>query len=131
MDDAAVAVAALAGQRELAVLLVELGAPADQLVDLLRRLADDHLDDLAVAQAGAGDERVLDVVLEAVLRRQHAGDAALGVGAVALLDAVLGDDEHVEVRRHLEGGPQPGDAAADDQDVGEPVDGPRASNETR
>ena len=55
-----------------------------EVVDLARGLADDQLDDVAVAQAGAGDERVLDVVLEAVLRRQHAGDAALGVGAVAL-----------------------------------------------
>ena len=34
VDDAAVAVAALAGQGELAVLQVELGAPADQVVDL-------------------------------------------------------------------------------------------------
>ena len=45
MDDAAMAVAAFARQGELAVFLVELRAPADQVVDLLRRLADDHLDD--------------------------------------------------------------------------------------
>ena len=51
VDDAAMAVAALARQGELAVLLVELRAPANQVVDLLRRLADDHLDDVAVAQA--------------------------------------------------------------------------------
>ena len=100
---------------------VELRAEADQVVDLLRGLADDQLDDVAVAQAGAGDERVLDVVLEAVLGGQHAGDAALGVGAVALVDAVLGDDEHVEVGRDFEGGAEPGDAGADDEDVGEQV----------
>ena len=69
------------------------------------RLADDQLDDGAVAQAAAGGERVLDVVLEAVLRRQHAGDAALGVGAVALLDAVLGDDQDVAGRRAPPGRP--------------------------
>ena len=95
VDDAAMAVAALARQGQLAVFLVEVRAAADQVVDLLGRLAHHHLDDVAVAQAGAGGQRVLDVVLEAVLRRQHAGDAALGVGAVALLDAVLGDDQHV------------------------------------
>ena len=52
---------------------------------------------------------------------KHAGDAALGVVAVALLDAVLGDDQHIEVARHLQGRPQPGDAGADDQQVGEDV----------
>ena len=35
---------------------------------------------------------------------------------------VLGDDEDVEVGRDFEGGPQPGDAGADDEDVGEPVE---------
>ena len=68
--------------------LVELRAPVDQLADVLGRLADDHLDDLAIAQPGAGDERVVDVVLEAVLGLEHAGDAALGVGAVGLLAVV-------------------------------------------
>ena len=76
---------------------------SDQVVDLAGRLADHHLDDVAVAQAGAGRERVLDVVLEAVLGREHAGDAALGVGAVALLHLVLGDDQHVEVARRPPG----------------------------
>ena len=38
VDDAAMAVAALAGQGELAVFLVELRAPADQVVDLVAAL---------------------------------------------------------------------------------------------
>ena len=101
--------------------VVELGAVADQVVDLAGRLADHQLDDGAVAQAGAGGQRVLDVVLEAVLRRAHGGDAALGVAAVALLDLVLGDDQDVHRRRRGQGGPQPGDAAADDEHVGEDV----------
>ena len=121
VDDAAVAVAALAGQGQLAVFLVELRAPVDQVVDLVGRFADHHLDDGAIAQAGAGGQRVLDVVLEAVLRRQHAGDAALGVVAVALLNVVLGDDQDVEVGRHFQGRAQARDAGADDQDVGEEV----------
>ena len=82
-----------------------LRAEADQIVDLLRRLADDHLDDVRVAQAGAGDVRVFDVVLEAVFGRQHAGDAALGVGAVALVEAVLGERRGRGGRAGLRGRP--------------------------
>ena len=96
MDDAAMAVAAFARQGELAVLLVEVGAPVDQVVDLVGRLAHHHFDDVAIAEAAAGRQRVLDVVLEAIFRRQNAGDAALGIVAVALLDVVLGDDEDVQ-----------------------------------
>ena len=121
VNDAAMAVPAFARQGEMAFLLVELGAEADQVADLLRGLAHHHLDDVAMAQAAAGDHRVLDVVLEAILRRQHAGDAALSVGAVALLDTVLGDDEDVDVRGDIQGGAQPRDAGADDEDVGEKV----------
>src|SRR5205823_9094002 len=67
MDDAAVTVAALARQSELAVLHVEARAEADQVVDLLGPLTNDAIGDFGVAQAGAGGERVLDVVLEAIL----------------------------------------------------------------
>ena len=74
---------------ELAFELVERSAPLDQLANVPRRLADDHLDDFAIAQPGAGDERVGDVVFEAVLGVQDAGDAALGVGAVRFLQLVL------------------------------------------
>ncbi len=116
VDDAAVAVAALHADR-----LVEAGAVGDQVVDLPGRLADDELGDAAVAQAGAGGEGVLDVVLEAVLGGADGGDAPLGPGAVAELDLVLGDDQDAQAGRRRQGGPQPGDAAADDQQVGEQV----------
>ena len=118
VDDAAVAVAALHAD-----LGVEVGAVADQVVDGAGRLAHHQVDHVAVAQAGPGRVRVLDVVLEAVLRRAHGGDAALGVAAVALLHAVLGDDQHLHVGRRGQGRPQPGDAAADHQQVGEDVRG--------
>src|SRR5262249_37358549 len=61
------------------------------------------------------------VILESVLRRQHASNAALGVAAAALLDAVLGDDQDTEVPGHFARRPQTGDAAADDENVGEQV----------
>src|SRR5581483_9957063 len=82
MDDAAMAMAALARQRQAAIFLVELRAPADQVVDLPGSFANNELHDLAVAQAGARLQRVLDVILEAVLRRHHASDPALGIIAV-------------------------------------------------
>ena len=106
---------------DAAGVLVEVRAPVDQLLDVLGGFADDHLDDVGVAERAAGDERVGDVVLEAVLGIDHAGDAALGVGAVGLLDRVLGDHEHAEAGIDGDRGPQPGDAAADDQHVGEEV----------
>ena len=119
VDDPPVAVPALPGEGQVAVLLVELGAPVDELFDLARGLPHHQLDHRPVAQAVAGDEGVFDVVLEPVLRGQHAGDAALGVGTVALGDAVLGDHQHVEVGRHRQGGPQPGQPGPHHQHVGE------------
>ena len=105
----------------LAVDLVEVGAPADQLADPLGCLADDHLDDLGVAQPLAGGEGVGDVVVEVVLGVEDAGDPALGVVAVALADLVLGDDQDAELVGDAERRAEAGDAAADDQDVGEVV----------
>ncbi len=121
MDDAAMAVAPFARQGEMALFLVEMRAPVDQGRDLPRRLAHHHFDDVAMAQTAAGRERVLDMVLEAVFRRHDARDAPLGIIAVALLNLVLGDDEHVNARRHRQRRTQTRDAAADDEDVGENV----------
>ena len=55
---------------------------ADKLLDPPRGLADHLPDDLRIAERAAGLERVGHVVLEAVLRIDHARDAALGEGAV-------------------------------------------------
>ena len=96
VDDAAVAVPAFARQRETAVLDVELRPPGDELLDFGGSGMDHTFHDLAVAQSVAGDERVLDVVLERVLRIEDAREPALRVRTVALGDAVLGDDQHGE-----------------------------------
>jgi len=117
MDDPAMAVPALARQREMSLLFVEVRPPADEVVDLAGRLAHDHLNHVSMAQAAAGRQRVLDVILEAVLRRHDPRDAALSIGAAALLHLVLGNDEHVERCRYLQSGPQAGDAGADHEHV--------------
>ncbi len=67
VGDPRVRVAPFAAQGDLAVDLVEMGSPVDQLADPLGRLANDHLDDLGVAKALAGRQRVGDVVVKPVL----------------------------------------------------------------
>ena len=64
------------------------------------------------------------MVGEAVFGRADAGDAALGVRAVALGDAVFGDDEDGEVGRHFEGRAKAGDPGPDDEHVRELVQRP-------
>ncbi len=81
--------------------------------------AHDHLDDLGVAQALAGRQRVGDVVVEPVFGVEHAGNAPLGVVAVAFAHLVLGHDQHAVRLGNAQRGPEAGDAAADDQHVGE------------
>ena len=100
-----------------------MGTPADQIVYLVGRLADHQLDDAPFAQAGTGAQGILDVILETVLGGHHARDAALGIIAVALLNAILGHDQDVEIRWNLEGGPQAGDARADHENVAEEMRG--------
>ena len=82
VDDAVVAVPALAGERRARVARrwpgVERRAEAHQVADRLRRLGDELAHDVLVAQPGAGGQRVAHVVLERVARVEHAGEAALG-----------------------------------------------------
>jgi hypothetical protein len=53
---------------------------------------DAELDDVGLAEAGAGDERVVDVLSKGVFRAEHARQAALGVARVGLEDLALGDE---------------------------------------
>src|SRR5207302_7077106 len=100
---------------------IKVRAPANQIIDLFGGFSDHQVDDISVAQAAAGFQRVFNVIFEAVFRRHDAGDAALGKIAVALLNLVLGDDQHVQAGRNFQRGPQSGDAGADHEHVGEPV----------
>ena len=86
MDDAAVAVAALAGQvPALAVrVAVEGHAELRQPGDRRRRMLDDELDRGAVVEPGAGDHRVLDMAFEGVAGLEHRRDPALRPAGRAL-----------------------------------------------
>ena len=81
VNDAAVAVATFASQGQ-APAFRRNACPRRPVPRSVGRLADDHLHNLRIAQIAAGLQRIGHVVLEAVLRVDHAGDAPLGEGAV-------------------------------------------------
>ena len=118
MDDAAVAVPALAGQVERAILARERHARARSDADRARRRLDHMLDDLEVVEAGAGDHRVFDVRFEAVAFLKHRRDPALGAGARAVAKRALGDDRDLAGLGEVERRGQSRRARADDEDVG-------------
>ena len=121
VDDSGVRMAPFAAQGDVAVDLVEVGAPLDQLADPDRGLADHHLDDLRVAEPLARGQGVGDVVVEAVLGVEDSGDPPLGVLAVALAHFVLGDDQDAIAIGDAQRRPEARDPAADDQHIGEVV----------
>ena len=118
MEDPALGVGGFLGKGELRTFLVELGAPEDQLPDAGRPFLHQRADCFAQAEPVAGLDRIVKVDRDLVLVGQDHGHAALGVLAAALRRRVLGHDQHIAVPRKLHGGPQPGDAAADDEEVG-------------
>ena len=72
------AVPPLAAQIQAAIPFVKPCAPGDEFSDSGGRLTDDRVDDGFVTQACASHERVGDMVVEAILRIDHACDASLG-----------------------------------------------------
>ena len=79
VGDAVAVVAALAGQRQLAVgHVVEVGAEGDQLAHGLGALAYQRPDGVQVAGTGPGDQGVDLVLVGGVTRAERGGDAALG-----------------------------------------------------
>ena len=119
-------VAALAGERQRSRrFAVELGAERDQLLHAPGALVDQDAHGLLVAQARAGGKGVGQVQVGRVLvAPEHRGHAALGPARCRLRQRALGQDAEGETRsarRDGSGEPdrggQPGDAAAQDQDV--------------
>ncbi len=120
VGDTTAVVAALAGEQDLAlVVLVEGRSGGDQAADRARALGDEHPHRLLVAQARARDEGVLQVLLGGVALAERGGDAALCPAGRAVVEHRLGDDQHAQARlTHPQGRGEPGDAGADDDDVG-------------
>ena len=83
VEDAAFRVAAFAPEvglgRAVAVFaLVEMHSEAGEFGNALGALGDDGANDILVAKAGAGGERVADVEVEGILAAHHTGHTALG-----------------------------------------------------
>ena len=124
VDDPGHRVAALAGQQQPAALVgVEDGAEGDQLVDPGRALVDQDPHGVDVAQAGAGLEGVGQVEVGRVLvLGEHGGHPALGPAGGRLGQLGLGQHADPDAAQHRAGrgpdrGRQPGDAAAEDEEV--------------
>ena len=101
--------------------LIELGAPGDQLGDALRGLADHTLDHFASHSEPPACKRVGDVVFAAVRRDPARRRCRPGRGRCWIRRIVLGDHQDRQPRIDGQGRPQSGQAAADDQHVGEEV----------
>ena len=116
MDDAAVAVPALAGEVPaiLALSGVERHAELGQPRDRSGCVANDELDGGAVVEAGAGHHRVLDVALERVAGLQHRRDTALRPPGRAL---ALGKHRHLEAVGEIQRRSEARGAGSDNDDV--------------
>src|SRR5690606_32815911 len=119
VGDAAAVVAALAGEGQAAFGgLVEVGAGGDQPAHRVGALGDEDADRLLVAQARAGDQRVVEVLFGSVAVTEGRGDAALRPPGGAVVEPGLGDDARGEAGRFAaQGGGEAGDAGADDHHV--------------
>ncbi len=106
VDDAAVPVAALACQVETEFgLLVacEGDTVADQPFDGGAAVFDDVAGRCFVAEAGARDQGVVDMLVMAVVRVEHRGDAALCPVACAFGQRAFADDDHAAVIGEMQG----------------------------
>ena len=71
-----------------------------------------------VAQPGAGEVRVLRVLFEGVLGREHGGHAALGPVGRRVVALALGDEQHLTELGGAQREGEARDAAAENQEVG-------------
>ena len=121
VHDAPLAVPALAPEIELAVRRArKFGAELHEPAHGVGALAHAELDDHVVAEPGARRHRVLDVLFERVVGREHGGDAALRPARGGVVRAArLVTDHDLAVTRRAQGEGEPGDAAAEHEKVGD------------
>jgi hypothetical protein len=119
VDYAAVGVAALEPERELAIgLEVEDDPARAQLGHGRGRLLGQDLDRRGAAEPAPGGDRVGRVLAGRITRLQRRGKAALRPEAGALRERRARDEaDRAALLRRLQGSPQTSGAAADDGDV--------------
>ena len=120
MDDAAVRVSAFAGQviAELGVRLAREGdATIDQPFDGVLAVLDHEAGRFRIAQAGTGDEGVLDVGFHAVGGVEHRGDSSLRPVARTVGELALGHEGNAQMVGEAQRHGLAGRAAAKDEYV--------------
>ena len=117
VEDAGVGVGGLHASGEMAVVLVEADAEADEVADAGGAFGAEDLDGGAAVESGAGAEGVFDVLLDGVVGEHGGGDSALRVAGVGFREAGLGDQGDAVMPGELDGGDEAGDAAAYDDDA--------------
>ena len=123
VDDAPVAVAALAGQvigQGIGLGALQAGKvhplvdqPADRLRAVFHRVA--HR--VIMAQAAAGQVGVAHMALQGVVAVEHRGHAALGVVSACMGEFTLGQQRRLHAVGQAQGHGEAGGAGADDQNV--------------
>ena len=94
MDNPVPAMPALASQHQFPRVQIEIGTPANQLLNAFRGLPYYHFDNGFVAKRPTCCHGIGNVVFKPIFWIHHPRDAALGKMAVGLLKAVLGNDQH-------------------------------------
>jgi hypothetical protein len=111
-------VAALASQLQPAgKIAIEFCASVDQLGYLVWALSDEHAYGFLDAQASAGHQRVVNVLLNCVALGLDPGDAALSPVSRSGRDLIFGDDHDRAEIPALQGSGEASDARADYDDV--------------
>ncbi len=117
VKDARVGVGGFEALGEVAVVVVEGDAEADEVADAGGAFGAEDFDGCGVAEAGSGGEGVGDVGGGGVVGEHGGGDATLGPAGVGFGERGLGHKGDVVLGAELDGGDEAGDAAAHYQNV--------------
>lgn len=117
VQDAVAGVGAFTGEEEAGAVFVELGAPVDEFLNGGWPFLHESVDGWDITKAVAGIERVVFVKGDLVVVGERHRDATLGVFGSGFFEAVFGDDEHCACLGEFDGGPETGNARADDEKI--------------
>ncbi len=121
MQDAPLGMAAFPPKVELAVTgnfaLVELQSKIDKFLNSCRSFGHNRANNSFVAKPGARLERVAHMQLEGIFVARHAGDPALRPRRVRVRTFALRDHPHRAVPGRFQCKTEPGDAAADHDEI--------------
>jgi hypothetical protein len=98
-------------------ITVEGDSPLDQLPNVPGAVGDEHANGVGQTESVAGGHRIGEVKLGRVVWSNRGGYAALRVVCVAFSGIGFGQDNDLAAVRQSDRGAQPGDAAADDQEI--------------